>query len=81
MTVCAHRINRGNCVRFLMLVKSTENDSLMIDMRQSCPPTELPPQLLPLPLLPSVVTIERTEPGTKRSPEPESRVASGQCVG
>lgn len=36
MTVCAHRINPGNCVRFLMLVKSTENDSLMIDMRRSC---------------------------------------------
>jgi len=36
MTVCAQRINPGNCVRFLMLVKSTENDSLMIDMRHSC---------------------------------------------
>jgi len=36
MTAYAQCINPGNCVRFLMLVKSTENDSLMIDMRRSC---------------------------------------------
>lgn len=70
MTVCAHRINPGNCVRFLMLVKSTENDSLMIDMRRSCRCG-----------YDSTDRESEAEAESEPEPEPEAGAQCGFCVG